>query len=87
MTTTHREFFRLLPVTLEPYEWSRNGLVITIKVGGGVVTITLSEEGVRKIALLQLAVVTVVFEYENVPAAALEKFMHRFDNYYRRGGG
>ncbi|HEY5790010.1 MAG TPA: hypothetical protein VIX81_05250 [Gammaproteobacteria bacterium] len=87
MGIDHADFRRLLPHALGQLRWRGGETRFSIAVGAGEVTIELGPERVRRIALLELPVTPVRFAWEGLAEGEFERFLERFDHYYRRGGG
>lgn len=87
MSISHTEFFRSLVPAVAPATFEADGLTITVHGAPGAVTIRLSEERERRIALLCLPVVDVQIELEGFSDEAYEAFMRQFDRSFQRGGG
>lgn len=58
-----------------------------VRVGAGIVEISLQEDPPRRIAGIVLPVLRVSFHFIDVDAAQRRAFLDRFDRYTRRGGG
>ena len=87
MTISHIDFFRLLPKALKSYSHMQEDNVIKVSLGGGEITIILSEERNRQIASLLLPVTDVTFQLKNVAESTKKNFFEQFDRAYLRGGG
>lgn len=87
MSISHAEFFRSLVPAVAPATFQADGLTITVHGAPGAVTIRLSEERERRIALLRLPVVDVKIELEDFSEEDYESFMRQFDRSFQRGGG
>lgn len=91
MGCSRSEFLRWLPGAAGPalLHGSRHGeqerhRVVT---PGGTVLITTAPMAPRRIGLLTLPVLRVVFQFIDMDAPAQADFMRHFDLYTRRGGG
>ena len=90
MSISHREFLRSLVPAVAPATFEVTGesaLTITVQGAPGDVTIRVSAERERRIALLALPVVDVEIELTGFEAQAYERFMRQFDRAFQRGGG
>ena len=87
MSITHREFMRSLVAAVAPATFEVQGRTIRVVGAPGDVTIRLSEERERRIALLRLTVVDVEIELAGFDAQSYEQFMRQFDRAFLRGGG
>lgn len=87
MGFTRKEFMRILPSALHGYPYNVDGNDIGISLDGTRLTISLGEERVRKIALLELPYMEVLFNYTEFDEAAFRSFLKQFDLYFRKGGG
>ena len=87
MGLTHAEFFKTLPAAIEHCGYSVDGNIIRIDFDTRFVCIELGPEQVRAIALLRLPHSEVTFSFHHFSDEQRQQFMHRFDLYFRRGGG
>jgi hypothetical protein len=87
MGITHSEFFRLFPLAAEGYDYAIEGDTVIVNRGHRNLTIRLSAEGERRIALLAVPVTHVEFEFNGFTEGEIGEFMGRFDRAYQRGGG
>jgi hypothetical protein len=87
MGLTHAEFFRTLPAALGERLYRIDGASVSIDDQGHKVTIRLSPESVRRIALLQVPITRVEFIFDGHDPEQIEAFMNHFARYYQRGGG
>ena len=87
MGLTHAEFFKTLPSAIEHREFSVDGVVVRIDYDGRYVVIELGCEQIREIALLRMLHTEVTFSFHQFSDEQRTQFMHRFDLYFRRGGG
>jgi hypothetical protein len=86
---THAEFFKSLPPAIEhrPYTVTRNTRVEIDFGDERELTIELGEQKIRRIALLRLPYCEVRFHFVGFSLEQRKSFTHRFDLYFRRGGG
>ena len=87
MGLTRKEFFASLPQAIAHREFTVTNGVVRIKLEKRVVTIELGEERTRSIALLELPYMEVSFIFLRFTVQERERFMERFNLYFRRGGG
>lgn len=87
MAYTHAEFKRLLPHALEDHEYSVKDNLIESNSGNHWIRIHLGPEYEQKIASLAMPVCDVMIELEGFSSDEAQKFLERFDQTYRRGGG
>ena len=87
MGIVHRDLFRSLPAAVGEHDYEVQGRRVLITIGEGQIEISLGEQRERRIALLRLPVTTVTFTVHNLAEDVLNRFMERFDLYFRRGGG
>lgn len=87
MGITHSEFFRLFPLAAEGYDYAIEGSTVSLKRNQQNLTIKLSVEGERRIAMLAVPVTRVEFEFEGFREPEIVAFMGRFDRAYQRAGG
>lgn len=87
MSISHSDFLRILPKALASHTYQQIDNVITVTLGQGEITITLSEEGFRQIASLILPVTVVTFQLKDVAESTKSNFFEQFDRAYQRGGG
>ncbi len=85
MAITHRDFERLLARALGHNDFDLVDGGISVVDGARKLEITLSEESVRRIALIALPVTFVRFALTGYDDAASE--MARIDLHFQRGGG
>ncbi len=83
----HKDFFRILPRALGSNDYSVDGSRIRFGDETRHLQIELSPEGSRTIALLTLPVTHVTLVFHGYSEADSKAALHRFDLYYRRGGG
>ncbi|MBU0654100.1 MAG: hypothetical protein KJ914_03095 [Gammaproteobacteria bacterium] len=87
MGFTRVEFLRILPAALHDYPYTQEHDCIQVTVDGKLLTITLGEEQVRRIAMLALPWIPVEFDYSRIGDVPFQTFLRQFDLYYRKGGG
>ena len=87
MGVTHNDFFRLLPKAMGEHTYTVDGHAINAQVDDGSLLISLSEQKLRKIALLHIPFLTVNFEFDGVSEEHITAFIKHFDLYFQRGGG
>lgn len=85
MAITHRDFTRLLARALGHNDFKLVDGRISLADGARKIDITLSEESVRRIALVALPITFVCFTLTGYDDAAAE--MARIDLHFQRGGG
>ncbi len=85
MAITHRDFIRLLARALGHNDFKLVGGRISLADGARKIDITLSEESVRRIALVALPITFVCFALTGYDDAAAE--MALIDLHFQRGGG
>jgi hypothetical protein len=86
---THAEFFKSLPPAIENRVFTvNNGNCIKIEFDAQKhVVIELGRQQIRRIALLCMPYCEVTFRFLGFSTVGQETFMHRFNLYFRRGGG
>jgi hypothetical protein len=84
---THAEFFRSLPPAIAHQPFMVDGRRVVIEQGPGRVTIELGPLQHRRIASLRLPYVLARFTFTDLSGIERERFMARFERYFRRGGG
>ena len=88
MGITHSDFRRIFPRLAEGSESFVMGAETTVDWSGGRrLTVYLSGEKVRKIALLRIPFVDIRFVFEGFFIHEAESFMGRFDLAFHKGGG
>lgn len=87
MAYTHAEFKRLLPHAMEEYDYSGTGDLIESSTGDRSIRIRLGPEYEQRIASLVMPVCDVTIELNGFSSDEAQKFLDRFDQTYRRGGG
>ncbi|MDA0231452.1 MAG: hypothetical protein O3B21_14875 [Proteobacteria bacterium] len=85
MAITHRDFTRLLCRAVGHTDFKLVDGRISLADGARKIDITLSEESVRRIALVELPITFVCFALIGYDDAAAE--MARIDLHFQRGGG
>ena len=84
---THREFYRSLPAAIAHRPFAVEGHRVVIEQGSGTVIIELGPQLYRSIASLRLPYVEARFTFKGIPRPDRDRFMERFERYFRRGGG
>ncbi len=87
MTISHRDFFRILPGALVTNDFRIDGDTVVVRDGDKRLTIVLSPETQRRIALLKLPVTRVSLEFIGYDPDAVAAAVGRFDRSFQRGGG
>jgi len=87
MGITHGEFFRNAARALEGRNHRTDANGIVLDDGQKRLEIVLSEEEVRRIALLSLPVTRVRLRFMGYSEAETAAFMETFDRAFQRGGG
>ena len=87
MGASRAEFMRILPAALGTSDYSVVGNDIVCTLGERRVAIRFERESQRRIANLELPILTVTLSLDGFDAAQAERFLQRFDLYFRRGGG
>lgn len=87
MGLTREEFFKSLPQAIDHREFTVTNGVVRIEFDNRAVTIELGEERTRSIALLKLPYMEVSFTFLDFTVQERDRFMERFNLYFRRGGG
>ncbi len=87
MGMTHQDFYRLFPAVANGAAWRSVDNRVTLAHASGPIVIELEPQGLRKIAGLTLPTTVVRFKFPEQDGATIERFMARFDQSFRRGGG
>ena len=88
MGYSHAEFRRALPAAVQPFRVIEKDSAFALTDGAGrSVSIVLGPERTRRIASLQIPSTAVDFRFRGFSDEERERFMDRFDRYFRRGGG
>ena len=87
MGLSHREFFRSLQPLEREWQCQIRDDGVLIHYDEGEIDIVLGKEGRRKIATMSLPRTEVRFYFSGLSALQRQKFFHRFELAYRRGGG
>ena len=87
MGCTEAEWLRWLGPAIGECEWLREAGGARVRIASGTLHLSWREASPRRIALLELARLHVVFVFENVGDEVRHAFMRRFDLYMHRGGG
>lgn len=81
------EWLGWMPRAVGAHAWRREGPRIVVDIGAGSLTISWSPLPERRIALLRMQRLQVVFAFEGLDAAQRKAFMKPFDLSIQRGGG
>ncbi len=81
------EWLGWMPRAVGAHAWRREGPRIVVDIGAGLLTISWSPLPERRIALLRMQRLQVVFAFEGLDAAQRKAFMKPFDLSIQRGGG
>lgn len=81
------EFFRSLPAAVDHRAFTHENGCVRMDSDGRSVTIDLGEQRYRTIASLRLPYMKVKFSFVGYSHEERARFMHRFELYFRRGGG
>ena len=82
------DFDRIFPRVVVGATVVRDGLRVKVEWDGGKrLQIVLSEEKVRKIALLRLPYLDLEFHFENFTERERDAFLERFHRAFQKGGG
>ncbi len=87
MTISHREFFRLLPDSIEGMQYRIAGHNVIFEDDNRTFKILLSDETVRKLATLVLPVTHLRLELNGFTETEQLIILKRFDLAYQKGGG
>ncbi len=87
MGCTLAEFHRWLPGATRGAQIETVGNLHRIYAAEGIVEIHLEEKPPRRIASIILPILSVTFDFLEMPAEARTSFLDFFDQYTRRGGG
>lgn len=87
MGISHAEFFRTLSSALEGEQFTVSDHGARVSYAGGIIELTLSEERIRKLGSLVLPSTVVEFKFSGLSQQQADRFMDRFELYFRRGGG
>lgn len=88
MGISHADFFRVFPRLVAPQPVERDGLAVIVRPEPGKeLQVTLSEEKVRRIALLEIVYLELELRFEGFSASDREAFMGRFERAFQKGGG
>lgn len=81
------EWLGWMPRAIGAHEWQRDGSCITVRVGDGTLQIQWEPLPERRIALLRMQRLKVVFSFHGVDPLHRRSFMKPFDLSLQRGGG
>lgn len=87
MGCTRAEFLRWLPGATRHAPMQLQADKAVVKIGEATVEISFTPAPPRKIALVSLPVLKVVFRFSGAETGAYRDFMAYFDLYTKRGGG
>ena len=90
MGCTKDEFITWLPAASDfrSFQIDVRGSEATIHFSSDAILIKITQKESRKIALLEIPVLEVVFKFEKTwTPASIDQFMNRFKQYTQRGGG
>ena len=81
------EWLGWMPRAIGACEWRREGSHIEVQIGQGALDVTWEPLPERRIALLRMQRLKVVFAFSGLDAAQRRTFMKPFDLSIQRGGG
>lgn len=81
------EWLGWMPRAIGAHEWTREGARITVRLEGGALDIRWEPLPERRIALLRMQRLKVIFSFRGVDEAGRRRFMKPFDLSLQRGGG
>lgn len=87
MGITHEEFFRNIARALDGEDYRQTATGVVVEGDGKSLTITLAEQGERRIALMVLPVTHVRLTFRGYPEAEIRQAVTAFDLAFQRGGG
>lgn len=88
MGITHADFRRIFPRITADAANTEGDLERRVAwADGRALTVTVSPEMIRRIALLRLPYVNINFEFQGFSAAQQADFLTRFDRAFHKGGG
>ena len=87
MGITHEEFFRNIPRVLETGDFTRNDDSVLIESEGKRLSISISEQSERRIALIVLPVTHVTLTFAGYEDREITQMVEKFDRAFQRGGG
>ena len=87
MALTHKDFYRILPRAVGENEYTVLSNGVDVTVGSGKVNITLGDQQLRKIALMEVPWCRVDFTATGLSESEIEKFAEFFHRRFQRGGG
>ncbi len=87
MGCSEAEWLGWMPRALGAHPWQRQGASITVQIGAGRLTMRWQPLPERRIALLRVQRLQVVFAFEGLDAEQRKAFIKPFDLSLQRGGG
>lgn len=87
MGISHEEFFRNIPRVPDTDDYLTNGDGIVIESEGKSLSISISEQSERRIALIVLPVTNVTLTFSGYDEVGVRDVMEKFDRAFQRGGG
>jgi hypothetical protein len=87
MGCSETEWLSWMPRAIGAHTWRRDASRIVVNIGSGSLTLTWSPLPERRIALLRMQRLQVIFVFEGLDAAQRKRFMRPFDLSIQRGGG
>ena len=87
MGITHAEFFRVMSRALNGRNSRFSETGVTVEDTGKKLTITLSEERERRIALMAVPATDVRLQFDGYSPAEIDDTVAWFDRWFQRGGG
>lgn len=87
MGITHAEFFRVMGRALNGRDHRFSETGVTIEDAGKKLTITLSEERERRIALMAVPATDVRLQFDGYSRVEIDDTAAWFDRWFQRGGG
>jgi hypothetical protein len=81
------EWIGWMPRAIGGHEWRRDGSRITVRIADGSLDIRWEPLPERRIALLRMQRLRVMFRFDGVDATQRHRFMKPFDLSLQRGGG
>jgi len=84
-----KEFFRVLPAAIGDFQYSVTGNTVRISNPDNNQTLELRITPLpdRRLGLIRIQHIDVLFSFSNMNEDERNKFMHRFDRRFQRGGG
>ena len=89
MGYNEKEFFRVLPAAIGDYQFSVNGDTVHVNhlENNKALTLRITPLPDRRLGLIRIQHIDVQFLFSNMNEDERNKFMHRFDRRFQRGGG